>query len=675
MQFTQRDLAQEDLWQRSLERSRRRRELAPFIRKTVARRRRISLAVSAAVATAPTAPAFALTGGSRKQGSNPATPSALERHGDPVLLYAGVTSASVKQLQHALGISEDGMFGPVTEAAVKRFQKRHHLPVTGKVDVHTWLELFPNDMIISTPNGWGAQTDAAAASADGSAAPLVDAAGGAQGATVPAVNFTPTGPATPAAGNGGAAGGLHAASVGTAQWGLPGAAAQGESWGAPTADSAAPVSSGDGGSQAGLPSGGGSSGAAPSVGTPAYSGPSYQVPVPKAPSGSTQASLIAKMIWEANWITKQHYAYLWGGGHNDGFTGPYDCSGAVSAVLHAAGLLKAPMVSGDFDNWGAPGPGAVTIYSNASHVYMSILGHFFGTSGQNPGGGAAWYHGAPMAGFVVTHVPFEKMHLRLATRVRSANSASHVRSAKRTTSKRRRSGGSVHSANNTPRQSGSSSSQVATSGNGGTSAGQDQYVADQSTATNGDSSQQPTYSQAVATAPPTAASAQPGPPPAAPVGGSAPVAPAPSAGSEQASSVNQGPAPASQPAPAAAEPTTSAQSAVDAQPTATQPAPGGSQAAPAGSAPVHDAAVPNAPAQNAAPAGSASQPASVDEAAPAASAPAPQHAATPASGEQSAPAVTHSDTASADSSAKQPAAPAGGSAHGGGQSESAGLNH
>src|SRR5262245_52839735 len=39
--------------------------------------------------------------------------------------------------------------------------------------------------------------------------------------------------------------------------------------------------------------------------------------------------------------------YLWGGGHNRKFRGTgYDCSGAVSYVLHAAGMLKSPMSSG-----------------------------------------------------------------------------------------------------------------------------------------------------------------------------------------------------------------------------------------------------------------------------------------------------------------------------------------
>ncbi len=40
-------------------------------------------------------------------------------------------------LQHALGIEVDGKFGPQTAAAVRSFQARHHLPVSGVVDPQT----------------------------------------------------------------------------------------------------------------------------------------------------------------------------------------------------------------------------------------------------------------------------------------------------------------------------------------------------------------------------------------------------------------------------------------------------------------------------------------------------------------------------------------------------------
>src|SRR4051794_38079320 len=118
--------------------------------------------------------------------------------------------------------------------------------------------------------------------------------------------------------------------------------------------------------------------------------------------------MISAMVNQANYIDGQHYSYKWGGGHAN-FQGPYDCSGAVSAVLHAAGLLSHPMGSGDFEHYGAPGKGAVTLYANASHVYMSINGHYFGTSSANPGGGAGWFNGSARSGFVVVHVPFERM--------------------------------------------------------------------------------------------------------------------------------------------------------------------------------------------------------------------------------------------------------------------------
>jgi len=113
------------------------------------------------------------------------------------------------------------------------------------------------------------------------------------------------------------------------------------------------------------------------------------------------------MVRAADRIDAKHYSYLWGGGHNSSFRGPYDCSGAVSAVLHAAGLLAAPRVSGAFENYGSAGKGPVSIYANSSHVLMSLRGRFFGTSSSCPGGGACWLDSDPSADylsrFVVRH--------------------------------------------------------------------------------------------------------------------------------------------------------------------------------------------------------------------------------------------------------------------------------
>ncbi len=103
---------------------------------------------------------------------------------------------------------------------------------------------------------------------------------------------------------------------------------------------------------------------------------------------------MAAMIAEANKFEAHHFPYLWGGGHGGFGIQPVDCSGAVSDVLHAAGLLSAPMTSGSLMNWGKPGRGPLTVYANPSHTVMSLDGRTFGTSGSNPGGGAGWIEGA-----------------------------------------------------------------------------------------------------------------------------------------------------------------------------------------------------------------------------------------------------------------------------------------
>lgn len=125
---------------------------------------------------------------------------------------------------------------------------------------------------------------------------------------------------------------------------------------------------------------------------------------------------LAAMMAEANKINAEHLPYAWGGGHGTAGVpsvgsasssgGPpqlgYDCSGSVSAVLHAGGLLARPEVSGELMHWGLPGPGAVTVYANPIHTFMSIDGRFFGTHGAD---GAGWYAGSALPGFVQRHAP------------------------------------------------------------------------------------------------------------------------------------------------------------------------------------------------------------------------------------------------------------------------------
>jgi peptidoglycan hydrolase CwlO-like protein len=100
--------------------------------------------------------------------------------------------------------------------------------------------------------------------------------------------------------------------------------------------------------------------------------------------------------------------YIWGGGHGSFSDRGYDCSGSVSYVLHAAGVLGSPMASGGLMGWGASGPGKwITVYSNAGHAWMTVGGLRFDTSGRS-GTGSRWqngYNGAGTGSFTVRHYP------------------------------------------------------------------------------------------------------------------------------------------------------------------------------------------------------------------------------------------------------------------------------
>jgi cell wall-associated NlpC family hydrolase len=75
-----------------------------------------------------------------------------------------------------------------------------------------------------------------------------------------------------------------------------------------------------------------------------------------------------------------HLPYLWGGGHARYEDSAYDCSGSLSFVLAAAGLLTGTMTSGQLMNWGAPGPGKwITVYASAGHTFMYVAGLRFDT--------------------------------------------------------------------------------------------------------------------------------------------------------------------------------------------------------------------------------------------------------------------------------------------------------
>jgi peptidoglycan hydrolase-like protein with peptidoglycan-binding domain len=120
-----------------------------------------------------------------------------------------------------------------------------------------------------------------------------------------------------------------------------------------------------------------------------------------AGGGGGSPTGIGAMIAAANRIAGT--PYIWGGGHGSFQAAGYDCSGSVSYVLHAAGLLASPLDSTALESYGAPGPGKyVTIYANAGHAWMTINGRRFDTSARYQTG-SRWGGPRSGAGFVVRH--------------------------------------------------------------------------------------------------------------------------------------------------------------------------------------------------------------------------------------------------------------------------------
>jgi hypothetical protein len=99
--------------------------------------------------------------------------------------------------------------------------------------------------------------------------------------------------------------------------------------------------------------------------------------------------------------------YLYGAGHSSAdFDTAYDCSGAASFVLKAAGLLDSPMPSLEFRHYGEPGPGRwITLYARRDHIFMVVAGLRFDT-GWTGGGlrGPRWTtRSRPTDGAVMRH--------------------------------------------------------------------------------------------------------------------------------------------------------------------------------------------------------------------------------------------------------------------------------
>jgi len=118
--------------------------------------------------------------------------------------------------------------------------------------------------------------------------------------------------------------------------------------------------------------------------------------------GGRKWSVIRRVISAGNRIATTPYRY--GGGHGSFVDSGYDCSGSVSYALHGGGLLRSPLDSTGFMSYGRPGRGRhITIYANAGHAYMVVDGRRFDTSARSQTG-SRWTstHRSP-AGYVARH--------------------------------------------------------------------------------------------------------------------------------------------------------------------------------------------------------------------------------------------------------------------------------
>ena len=131
-----------------------------------------------------------------------------------------------------------------------------------------------------------------------------------------------------------------------------------------------------------------------------------------APAGAPPA--VQAMITAANSILNTSYCV--GGGHGSWRSSCYDCSGAVSYVLHGAGLLSSSEDSTGLESYGSAGPGRwVSIYSDPSHAFIVIAGIAFDTAdygGPNiPSGDGPRWRSNPLGNladgghYVVRHPP------------------------------------------------------------------------------------------------------------------------------------------------------------------------------------------------------------------------------------------------------------------------------
>src|SRR5262249_14838883 len=151
------------------------------------KRKSVSLALSAALATGPAiargvAAADSGPGSNAASSTETASDSLLTASGRQIVLQTGSQGALVAAAERRLNevlpfthLAVDGIFGPLTRGAVLQFQRSHGLTVTGAIEVLTWAVMFKAPVLVmGGANGAGGQ---AAAGGNGQPAAASSAAG------------------------------------------------------------------------------------------------------------------------------------------------------------------------------------------------------------------------------------------------------------------------------------------------------------------------------------------------------------------------------------------------------------------------------------------------------------------------------------------------------------------
>jgi peptidoglycan hydrolase-like protein with peptidoglycan-binding domain len=332
-------------------------------------------------------------------------------------LHPGDHNRAVRVLQRALQLHPDGIFGPGTERAVKRFQRRHHLHADGVVGGATWNALVRRGSAAGSHRGGAVRLlqRHLGIAADGVFGPGTKRA---LKRFQRAHGLTPDGVAGPATWSalgvrgrepvlkGRRARSAHRShrhhrardsSVRLLQQRL-GIAADGV-FGPGTKRALKRFQRAHGLTPDGV--------AGPA--TWSALGLRGHHPLLHARGGARRvragaSGRIARGIAAADRIARLPYRY--GGGHGSFHDSGYDCSGSVSYVLHAMGVLSSPLDSSQLMHYGAAGPGRwITIYANPGHAYMMIGSRRFDTSAQWQGGSRWSIFDRSGAGYTVRHPP------------------------------------------------------------------------------------------------------------------------------------------------------------------------------------------------------------------------------------------------------------------------------